>query len=102
MINIRIIFEKTLIEVGSSNLYASFNTFCVQIGQLFEAQWDFKLSEELEIEVIFLRKQRFHSFQTFFKDSLCLEQLTNFDAKGVKRRIKIWATNFYKSFFQNI
>ena len=32
------IFEKTLIEVGSSHLYASFGTFCVQIGQLFEAQ----------------------------------------------------------------
>ena len=25
--------------VGSSHLYASFGTFCVQIGQLFEAQW---------------------------------------------------------------
>ena len=32
------IFEKTFIEVGSSHLYASFVTFCVQIGQLFEAQ----------------------------------------------------------------
>ena len=31
------IFEKTLIEVGSSHLYASSGTFCVQIGQLFEA-----------------------------------------------------------------
>ena len=31
-------FEKTLIEVGSSHLYASFGTFCVQIGQLVEAQ----------------------------------------------------------------
>ena len=30
-------FWKTLIEVGSSHLYASFGTFCVQIGQLFEA-----------------------------------------------------------------
>ena len=32
------IFEKTAIEVGSSRLYASFDTFCVQIDQLFEAQ----------------------------------------------------------------
>ena len=52
------IFEKTVIEVYSSHLYASFGTFYVQIGQLFEAQWDFKLSEE--IEDIFLRKQRIY------------------------------------------
>ena len=67
------IFEKSLIEVGSSHLYASFGTFWVQLGQLVEAQWDFKLSEEFEIDVIFLRKQRFYRFHTFFKDSLCLE-----------------------------
>ena len=36
------IFEKTLIEIGSSHLYASFGTFCVQIGQFFEAQWVFE------------------------------------------------------------
>ena len=40
------IFEKTLIEVCSPHLYASFGTFCVQIGQLFVAQWVFKHSEE--------------------------------------------------------
>ena len=61
-------FEKTLIEVDSSHLYASFGTFWVQIGQLVEAQWDFKLSEEFEINVIFLRKRRFCRFHTFFKD----------------------------------
>ena len=33
------IFEKNLLEVGSSHIYASFGTFCVQIDQLFEAQW---------------------------------------------------------------
>ena len=31
--------SKMLIEVGSSHLYASFGTFCVQIGQFLEAQW---------------------------------------------------------------
>ena len=41
--------------------------------QLFEAQWDFKLSEDFEIDVIFIRKLQFFRFQTFFKDSLCLE-----------------------------
>ena len=32
------IFEKTFIEVGSLHLHASFDTFCVQIGQVLEAQ----------------------------------------------------------------
>ena len=32
------IFEQTLIEVGSLHLYASFDIFYVQIGQLFESQ----------------------------------------------------------------
>ena len=31
-------FGKTLIELGSLHLYASFGTFCVQIGQLFAPQ----------------------------------------------------------------
>ena len=44
------------LKVGSSHLYASFGTFSVEISQLFEAQWDFKLSEEFEIDAIFLRK----------------------------------------------
>ena len=35
------IFEKTIIEVCNSHLYASFGNFCDQIGQLFEAQWLF-------------------------------------------------------------
>ena len=68
------IFEK----VVSSHIYASFGRFCVQIGQLLEAQWNFKL---------FLWKQRFYRFQTFFKES-----------KGAKRSVKMWATNFYQSF----
>ena len=32
------IFEKTHIEVCIPYIYASFGTFCAQIGQLFEAQ----------------------------------------------------------------
>ena len=38
----QIIFEKTLIEVSSSYLYASFGTCCVQIGQFLEAQLFFE------------------------------------------------------------
>ena len=36
------VFEKTLIEVCILHLYASFGSFCVQIGQLFETQWVFE------------------------------------------------------------
>ena len=43
-------FENTLFKVGSQHLYASFATFRVQIGQLFEAQWNFKLSEAFSFE----------------------------------------------------
>ena len=43
------IFEKTLIEVCSLNLYyASFGTFCSQIDQIFEAQWVFELSLKID------------------------------------------------------
>ena len=45
----------TLIEACSPHLYPSFGTFCVQIGQLFEAQRVFKISEEFEIDDIFLQ-----------------------------------------------
>ena len=83
------IFEKSLIEVGSSHLYTFFGTFCVHIGQLFETQCDFKLLEEFEIDVIFLRKQGFYRFQTFFKNSLCLQNFTTLDAEGVKRSVKM-------------
>ena len=34
-------FGKTLIEVGSLHVYASFGTFYVQVGQLFAPQWVF-------------------------------------------------------------
>ena len=33
------IFEQSVLKFGSSHLYSSFGTFCVQIVQLFEAQW---------------------------------------------------------------
>ena len=90
-----IFLKKTLVEVCIPHLYASFGTFCVQIGQLFKTQCDFKLSEEFEIDLIFLRKQQFYHFHTSFTDSLCLELLTNLDAKDTKRSVKMSATNFY-------
>ena len=65
------IFEKTLIEIRSHHLYASFGTFCAQIGQFFEAQW---LSESLKIDKLHPRKtSSISEFFRMFKDSLYRE-----------------------------
>ena len=55
-----------------------------------------------KIDDIFLRRQLIVDFQTYFKDSLCLKDLTNFGVKGAKRSVKMWITNFYRSFSKNI
>ena len=66
------IFEKTLIEIGASHFYASFwHLLCLN-------WWDFKFSEEFEIDVIFLRKQQFTVFK-HFAETHCLQKLTNLD-----------------------
>ena len=92
-------WNKTIEEVCIPHLYASFGTFCVQIGQLLAARWVFKHSE---INYIFFRCQRFVDFQTYFKDSLWLEWFTNLGAKGAKRSVNMWTTNLFKSFSKNI
>ena len=53
------IFEKNLIEVGSSYLYASFGTFCVQIGQFLEAVSLRKMFENGKIAVFEGKCRRF-------------------------------------------
>ena len=95
--NNKIFLKKALIEVDRS-----FGTFCVQIGQVFKSRWDFIPSKNFEINLIFLKKQRFYRFQRFFKESLWLQKLTNLDAKGAKRSVKMWSTNLYQSFFKKI
>ena len=75
VMNNKIFMKKNLKEVDTSHLYASFGTFFFQICYLFQAQWDFKLSEEFEIDVIFLQKLQFYHFQTFFKDSLWTQKV---------------------------
>ena len=59
------IFEKTPIKVCSSHLYASFGTFCVQIGHLFEVQRVFEkcmntvkslFSKEYDVDFEIFRK----------------------------------------------
>ena len=83
------IFWKTLIEVCSSpHLYASFCIFCVQIGQLIEAQENF-----VDLGIL--------PNVWMFEDSLCRE-LTNLDAKWAKRSVKMWTANFKMIFFKSI
>ena len=42
------IFEKIIIEVCGPHLYASFGTFCAQIGQLFETQCVIEVCLEID------------------------------------------------------
>ena len=67
------IFEKILIKVGSSHIYTSFGTFCVQIGQLFEAQWVFEKC--LKAVKSLFSKENAADFEFFrkIKIILCLE-----------------------------
>ena len=55
-----------------------------------------------KIDDIFLRRQLIVNFQTYFKDSLCLQILTNFGVKCAQRSVKMWTTSFYWSFSKNI
>ena len=65
------IFEQPLmIKVGSLNLYASFGTFWIQIGQSFDSQWAFE--EWLNIDKSLFSKENVVNFG-MFKDSLCRE-----------------------------
>ena len=96
-------FCKNSYRSLSPHLYASFGNFYAKIGQLFVAQWVqyicmlcpgwFILVESVLMSSIF-------KFFWMFKDSLHREWLTNFDAKGAKRSVKMWTTNLYKIFFQ--
>ena len=95
------IFGKILIEVGNSHLYASFDIFYVQIGQCFESKWVFEKFLKT-VKSLFLRENEV-DFEFFwkFKISMWLEWLTNLNVKGAKRSVKMWAINFYMSFFKN-
>ena len=55
------ILEKNVLEVGSPNIYASFGTFCVKIGQLITAQCAFKHYEE------FRNRRHFPSIRAIFR-----------------------------------
>ena len=80
----KIFFEKALIEVGSSNIYASFALKLVNYlshSEIINFQKNSKLAS-----VSF--KNDFIVFK-HFKNSLCLQKLTNWNAKGTKRTVKM-------------
>ena len=64
--------EQTLIEVGWLNLYASFGTFYVQIGQLFESQWAFEECLNIDKSLFSKEMSPISGFFRMFKDSLRL------------------------------
>ena len=71
--------------------------FASKLVQLFVAQWAFE-------ECLNISKENVANFEflRIFKGLLHLDTiLTNLDANGVKRSLKVWAVNFYKSFFKN-
>ena len=95
----KLFLKKGLIEVGSSHYYASFGIACVQTVKLFEAQWDFELSEEFGIDDIFLR---FTVFEHFSKTYYVLNNWSILMQKAAKRSVKMWPIIFCKSFYINI
>ena len=80
-------------------LLASFASILVTYSRHSES---LNIRKNSEIDDIFLGRQLIVEYQTYFKDSLCLQKLTNLDAKDAKRSVKMWTTNFYKSFPKNM
>ena len=68
-----IFLKKNIMKAGRSPLHASFGTFCVQIGQLFEAQWAFE--EFLNIDKSSFSKENVADFK-FFR---MFDQMKNLD-----------------------
>ena len=85
------IFEKNHVEVGSSHLYTSFGTFCVEIGQFFEGQCSETLNfrKNSKSTSFSFENNDFIVFQKNFQGSLRLEKLTNLGVKCAKRSLKI-------------
>ena len=86
-------------------VYASFGTFCVQIGQFFETQGAFEKCSPT-VKSLFLKENDVDSFENsnltifnHFSKNLCVMS-PKIDQFGRKRcQKKMWATNFYTSFF---
>ena len=96
-IHVQHIFEKTLIEVGSSHLYASFGIFWVQICQLVQVQWDFKILEEFENVVIFLQKTVIFPFSYIFQMLTVPRTIDQFRRKRFQKKSKYVSYQFFKN-----
>ena len=94
------IFGKTLIEVCSPHLYASFGTFCVQIGQLFEAQWVFKHSEEFRNRRHFPLKTANCRFPNIFQRLTVPRIIDQFWRKRCQKKRKDVNYKLIYNFFQ--
>ena len=90
-------FEKTFIEVCIPHLYDSFGTFWAQIGQLFEAQWVWSMFGNQQIAAIEGKCRRFRNSSECLKNHCAANNWQIWT-----QSVKMWITNFYKSFFKNI
>ena len=67
------VFWRIIVKDCNAHLHASFGTFCVQIGRLFEAQWVFE--KYLEIDKLPFSMENVVDFESLriFTDALCFE-----------------------------
>ena len=89
------IFENTLVEACSPNLYASFGTFCVEIGQLCETQWVFEACLKINKSLSWKENSSDH-----LKTHCAANNGPIWTQKVPKRSVKMSTTSFYKSFFK--
>ena len=90
------ILQSLAKSCSSSWLYASFDTFWVQIDLIRYEHWSFTCSMEFS-------KQNFvfSIFCSIFRDRFLLKYSVNLHSKGVKRSVKSWAKWFCKSHLEN-
>jgi len=94
------IFGKTLLEVGSPYLYASFGTFYAKIGPLFEAQWVFKHSEEFRNRRHFPSKTANCRFSNIFQRLTVPRIIDQFGRKRCQKKRKDVNYKLLYEFFQ--
>ena len=94
------IFEKTLIKVCSSHLHASFGTFCVQIGQFFEARWIFKHSEEFRFRRHFASMTAICRFSNKLQRVTVSQIIDRFGRKRCQKKRKDVNYKLLEEFFQ--
>ena len=82
------IFGKTPIGICSPHFYASFGTFCVQIGQLFAAQGVFKHSEEFRNRQHFPSKTAICRFSNIFQRLPVPRIIDQFGSKRCEKKRK--------------